>query len=310
MKKILCLLFVFFLFSATFARAETEKAFDMQATAEGIFVRNANLAVTEKIFADFGYNDYIYMPDWKYPPLFFENMPTDFNDLTDQSRRNRLFIRILAPLALYVNEKITLERYPLLQMEEKKDKGEKLSAEDCQKLEEMAIKYDVFTRMQGEDRCNILFNELLNRVDNVPPSFLIAAAAAESNWGTAREVALGNALYKQTVWYTDEGIKPLDDEDDSYRIKIYPTMLAAMEEYAQKFNIDVNFDHFRNLRRQRRNHSKPLRGNAMAYNMVRGSPLENYAGLISYIITFYDLVNIDEAELGSVKMFMEKKEES
>ena len=58
MKKILCLLFIFFLFSATFARAETEKAFDMQATAEGIFVRNANLAVTEKIFADFGYNDY------------------------------------------------------------------------------------------------------------------------------------------------------------------------------------------------------------------------------------------------------------
>lgn len=57
---------------------------------------------------------------------------------------------------------------------------------------------------------------------------------------------------------------------------------------------------------QRRNHEKPLRGNA-AYNMVRGSPLENYAGLISYIITFYDLVNLDEAELGSVNMFWKKE---
>ena len=58
---------------------------------------------------------------------------------------------------------------------------------------------------------------------------------------------------------------------------------------------------------QRRNHKKALRGNAMVYNMVRGSPLENYAGLISYIITFYDLVNLDEAELGSVDMFWKKK---
>ena len=142
----------------------------------------------------------------------------------------------------------------------------------------------------------------------MPPSFLIAAAAAESNWGTAREAGLGNALYKRKVWYTEEGITPLEDPDDSYRIKPYPTLLAAMEDYALNFNRDVNFAHFRDLRRQRRNHSKPLRGNAMAYNMVRGSPLENYAGLISYIITFYDLVNLDEAELGSVNMFWKKKE--
>lgn len=80
-----------------------------------------------------------------------------------------------------------------------------------------------------------------------------------------------------------------------------------MEDYALIFNSDVNFAHFRDLRRQRRNHDKPLRGNAMAYNMVRGSPLENYAGLISYIITFYDLVNLDEAELGSVNMFWKRK---
>ena len=162
--------------------------------------------------------------------------------------------------------------------------------------------------MTGDGRYEILLAELLNRADEVPPSFLIAAAAAESNWGTAREVRLGNALYKWKVWYTEEGIKPLEDPDDSYRIKTYPTLLAAMEDYALIFNSDVNFAHFRDLRRQRRNHDKPLRGNAMAYNMVRGSPLENYAGLISYIITFYDLVNLDEAELGSVNMFWKKKE--
>ncbi len=301
-------LLVFFFLLLPFNARPAEKL-EMELKAEGLFVNHVSTAVLQKMFADYGYHDYIYMPDWKYPPLFLGSFPSDFDQIEDKSLRNRLFIQILAPLALLVNERIVEERYPLLLMRERLDRQEQLTPADKEKLEELAKKYDFFTRMKGKERYDILLAELLNRVDAVPPSFLIAAAAAESNWGTAREVRLGNALYKQKVWFGEEGIKPLDDPDDSYRIKVYPDLLSAMEEYALKFNRDVNFDHFRNLRMQRRNHSKPLRGNAMAYNMVVGSPLENYAGLISYIITFYDLVNIDEAELGSVKMFLKEKEQ-
>ncbi len=286
--------------------ARTAEPLGMSLKTEGLYVDNVNVRVLRQMFADYGYKDYIYMPEWKYPPLFLNNLPADFATIEDKSFRNRLFIQILAPLSLLVNEKIVLERYPLLLMHERLEQKENFTAEDKKYLESLAEKYDIFSRMQGHDRYEILLTELLNRVDGIPPSFLIAAAAAESNWGTAREVKLGNALYKRKVWYKDEGIKPLEDPDDSYRIKTYPTLLAAMEDYALNFNRDVNFAHFRDLRRQRRNHSKPLRGNAMAYNMVRGSPLENYAGLISYIITFYDLVNLDEAELGSVNMFWKK----
>ncbi len=309
MKKSGAVLFLLLL-TALFEPAEVQAAepLAMELKPEGLYVDNVNVPVLQKMFADYGYKDYIYMPEWKYPPLFLNSLPEDFAKTEDKSFRNRLFIQILAPLALLVNERITLERYPLLLMRERLDKGEKLTAEDKKELERLAEKYDVFTRMKGDGRYEILLAELLNRADEVPPSFLIAAAAAESNRGTAREVRLGNALYKRKVWYTEEGIKPLEDPDDSYRIKTYPTLLAAMEDYALIFNSDVNFAHFRDLRRQRRNHDKPLRGNAMAYNMVRGSPLENYAGLISYIITFYDLVNLDEAELGSVNMFWKKKE--
>ncbi len=309
MKNIARPLFLLIALFFSVARAD-DKAFDMKFEPAGVFIRNVNVAVMQKIFEDYGYQDYLYMPDWTYPPLFLDNMPTDFASVTDKDLRNKLFIQILAPLALYVNEKILLERVPLMEMKQKLQNDGSLTKEERQKLEAAAVKYDIFTRMQGTDREHILLDELLRRVDGVPPSILIAVAAAESNWGTAREVALGNALYKQKVWYTDEGIKPLDDTDDSYRIKIYPTLLAAMEEYALKINSDINFKSFRDVRYYRRYYSSPLRGNAMVHNLVLGSPLENYAGLISYTITFYDLVNIDEAKLGSIKMFMEKKEES
>ncbi len=305
MKKAIAILLLCFLFISPKTYANNK--FDMKIEAEGIFISNASLKITQNIFNNYGYKDYIYMPDWKYPPLFFENLPQDFGDLKDKSLRNRLFIQILAPLALYVNEKIILERYPLLSIKEHLEEKKDLTEEEKQKLEEMAKKYDIFTRMQDQERYEIILNELLIRVDEIPPSFLIAIAAAESNWGTAREVKLGNSLYKWKIWHTEEGIKPLEDKDDSYRIKIYPSLLAAMEEYALKLNSDINFKSFRELRQHRRNHNSPLRGNAMVYNMVLGSPLQNYAGLISYIITFYDLVNIDEASLGSINQFLKEK---
>ncbi len=280
----------------------------MELTSEGLVVDNINTAVLQKMFADYGYNDYVYMKDWKYPPVFLQKFPSDFNQLKDKNLRNRLFIQILAPLAMLVNERIALERYQLLLLEERYQKNKTFTDEDKKQLEIWAKKYDVFTRMKGEEYYKILLSELLDKIDGVPPSILIAAAAAESNWGTAREVELGNSLYKWKVWYTDEGIKPLEEDDDSYRIKVYPSLLAAMEEYALKFNSDVNFKNFRVLRNHRRNHSKTLRGTTMVYNMVVGSPLENYAGLLSYIITFYSLGNLDEAELGRVDMLFDKKE--
>lgn len=62
--------------------------------------------------------------------VVFEQPAGRFCKTEDKSFRNRLFIQILAPLALLVNERITLERYPLLLMRERLDKGEKLTAEN------------------------------------------------------------------------------------------------------------------------------------------------------------------------------------
>lgn len=185
MKKSGAVLFLLLL-TALFEPAEVRAAepLAMELKPEGLYVDNVNVPVLQKMFADYGYKDYIYMPEWKYPPLFLNSLPEDFAKTEDKSFRNRLFIQILAPLALLVNERITLERYPLLLMREQLDKGEKLTAENKKELERLAEKYDVFTRMKGDGRYEILLAELLNRADEVPPSFLIAAAAAESNWGT------------------------------------------------------------------------------------------------------------------------------
>lgn len=90
------------------------------------------------------------------------------------------------------------------QIKQNFDKNHELSAEESRIIEKTAAEYDVFTRLKGYQRHKFLLTELLNRVDAVPPSFLIAAAAMETNWGTSRIVKEGNSLYKQLVWHSDK----------------------------------------------------------------------------------------------------------
>ena len=288
--------------------AENSPRLVMNLTAEGLFIDNANTLILQNIFNDYGYNDYILLKNQNYPPVFLQKFPSDFSQIKDENLRNHLFIQILAPLAMLVNERIVLERYELLKLQSRYQKSKIFNDDDKKKLDAWAKKYNVFTRMKNNDRYEVILQNLLNKIDTIPPSIMIAVAAAETNWGMAKELSLANSLYKQKIWYTSEGLRPLKNDDESYRIKIYPTLLAAMEEYALRLNSDVNFENFRVVRRYKRVHQQPLRGASMVYNMVLASPLQNYAGLLSYIIAFYDLGILDEAELGNINTLFNKKE--
>ena len=279
----------------------------MELKPEGMYVSDISTAALQQMFADYGYNDYIYMKNWQYPPIFLQQFPYDFTKIDDQDLRNRLFLQILTPLALLLNENIALERSEIAEMMQQQSRQQPLSEEQKQRLEALAEQYDVFTRVKAPERYDILLQNLFMKIDVVPPSLLLAVAAAESNWGTAAEVAAGNAVYKTKDWYTSEGIKPAEETDDSYRIKVYDSLYDAMADYALKLNSDVNFENFRLQRSMIKSRDKPVRGRVIVSDMVVGSPLENYAGMLSYIIAFYDLINLDEADLAGIDFFNKKE---
>ena len=295
--KILKLFALLFLLFDFVAKANGEFRFEVQP--EGIYIDNVNVAVLKKIFTDYGYTDLAKEPK-KIPTLMLQSMPFDFNDIKSKDERNKLFIQIMTPLVMKVNEDITIERKKLFDLKSANAKKEGLSEQQKKEAEDLAIKYDVFTRMKGKERYDIILEELTEKIDIIPASLFIAVAVAESNWGTSREVKEGNALFKEKEWFTDKGIKPAKEDDDSYRIKVYPNLLSAIEDYALKLNKDINFSYFRVSRKFLRIHNQVLKGRVTVHNMVTGSPLENYAGLLNYILTFYDLVNIDESQLDSI----------
>ncbi|MBP5399344.1 MAG: glucosaminidase domain-containing protein [Alphaproteobacteria bacterium] len=297
---------VLFFFGCLLQRSYAADEFKMDLQPEGLYLNNLNTGLLQRIFADFGYDSFI-NDDKRIPSIMLESMPIDFDKFEPKSERNRLFIMIMSPLVLKVNEEIVFERDEIEQLKKIFDENKTLSDKQKQKIEDWAVKYDVFTRIKGDRRYDLLLQKLLIKVDELPPSLLIAVAAAESNWGTAVEVKEGNALYKLKNWFSTDGIKPKDETDDSYRIKTYPNLLSAIREYAVKLNSDVNYRHLWISRQQLRKQKSILKGRITVYNMVVGSPLENYAGLLSYILTFYDLINVDMSELYNFAESLEKK---
>lgn len=268
------------------------------ASQQGLYIDKITVADLQKLYNENNYNQFIPRDTWQVPAIFLKRLPIDFAEIEDDNQRNQLFIQILSSLALKVNEDILAERKQLEKLTEHFEATHKLSKEQETWLETTAEKYNVFTRFKGYRRYKLLLSKLINKIDIVPPSIMIAAAGIETDWGKSRLVKEGNSLYKEVVWYTKEGLLPEDEtEDKTYRIKIFPSLYDAMKSFALKINSSVNFEDARTLREAQRRRRKIIDGRSMASSFVLLSPQPNFIGLLDYTVTFYELVNVDASEL-------------
>lgn len=292
----------FMCINVSYAHAEEEKKAKIDFRDGGIFLSSISSKELENIFESFEYTKYIYMPGWKYPPIFLDQMPYDFPNIDSKNKRINLFIRAMIPLTLKVNEEILFERQELIEIRYAFNKNQDLTNEEKEKLEKLAEKYDVFTRLKGFRRYNFIISQLDKKINTIPPSILIANAAIETNWGATDALMKANSLYKELVWFTDEGLDPEDPNDDSYRIKIFPTLYDSMKSFAFKINSNLNYEIFRHSRTNAFAREKKMDGRFLAHHMYYNSNIENFLGLLEYTITFYELTNIDKhAELGFPK---------
>ena len=276
---------------------------NISAFGAELYLKPVTTSELKKLYDFYGYHgekDYLMLPSYKYPALFLSHFPKDFNKITDEKERNALFIKILAPLALKLNQEIKQERSQLLNLNNKFEQNETLSKKEILTLEELAKKYDVFTRLKEDERTRFLLRELLLKIDFIPPSLLITAAAIETNWGTSRIVKEGNSLYKMLVWHTDKGLKPIGEkEDNTYRIKTYPDIYSSMKDFALSLNSELKYADMRDIRKEFFYRDNIPFGNILAPYLIWKSPLKNYAGMFQYTLAYYELNIIDKSSLDS-----------
>lgn len=298
-KRLLVLIGVLFSFSALAGGK-------VHVEDNSVYLSDFQTRELEKMFEELAYDKYIDLPDEEYPRIFVKNIPSDFATQENETERNRTFMKILIPIVLKINEEISDEREMvdalLYDFEQHKD----FSRMDMEYIDKLAQKYDVTTHFKDTRRYIKLLNELQKKVDIVPASLLVAGAAIYTNWGTSRIVLKANNLFKTKVWFEEDGLEPLEDKEDGYKYKIYPSLEACVRDYMLKLNSNINYALFRETRAVSRARADILYGKRMDWGMVLDSNLPNFGGLLDYTLTYYKLYHIDRAHLEGERLFEEQ----
>lgn len=176
------------------------------------------------------------------PKVYFVRLPSGLPEIRSAKQRKNLFIRIMLPLILKVNDDILADRGRLLTLEEHINAGHELPQRDVKWLSDLAIEY----RVKDADMA-----ELLNRVDAIPPSLALAQSAIESGWGTSRFAQQGNALYGQWTYGGDGLVPDRRDEGKDHRIKAFPRLIESVVGYARNLNTHAAYGELRATRARR-----------------------------------------------------------
>ncbi|RMF16015.1 MAG: hypothetical protein D6758_08720 [Gammaproteobacteria bacterium] len=211
-----------------------------------------------------------------YDPRILPN----FTAFKTVSERKRAFINFLLPLIDQANQNILAERREFLELKAKST----LTPVERERLHALARKY----RVLFEPENPAFWEELLERVDTLPPSLILAQAAIESAWGTSRFAIQGNNLFGMWCFSPGCGLKPLAREDDkSHEVRCYDSVLASIEDYLLNLNRHSRYAALRDQRKELRAANQPLSGLSLVqglhgYSETGGTYIDTVASVIRH----------------------------
>ncbi len=225
------------------------------------------------------------------PRRFVTHLPGDWRDIADADQRKRGFVALMLPLVLAVNERILAQRARLEGLLGRRASGQKLWVGDRAWLRALSRAYRA-----GPDRPD----ELLRRVDALPPSLVIAQSAIESGWGASRFAIEGNALFGQWTWGRGAGIVPLDrDQGKSHKIRKFGQLADSVAAYMRNLNVHSAYGRLRDIRARGRAAGARTGGMTLAGTLERYSERgAEYVADVRGIISTNGLAALDGARLA------------
>ena len=201
----------------------------------------------------------------------FDPQLPDFNDYSDVKEKKAAFFEFMLPLIEQENQRIAVLREQLLKLA---NKTEPLNKDEQAWLLELAEHYRVVATHNAEKPLDTrwLCNQLLSRVDQVPPSLALAQAANESAWGTSRFAVEGNNLYGLWCFRKGCGLVPGDRPDEAnYEVAKYYSPRQSVRRYIHNLNTHLAYQDFRAAREQQREQNQPLSGKKSVATLTRYS---------------------------------------
>lgn len=224
------------------------------------------------------------------PRFYLDSLPRDLARMSSVQARKTLFIKIVLPVVLRVNEELEAARRRVEWLLDRLARPGAIAPSDRRWLEEIAERCDI----DPFDR-----EALMSRLDVVPPSLAIAQAAEETGWGTSRFAREGNALFGMYTYRAALGMLPKRrDAHRRHRVRSFPSLLEAGSAYARNLNCHPAYAEFRQARAALRADGTPMSGYALAGELTRYSERGTaYIRTIRRIIRQNSLDDFDRARL-------------
>ena len=226
------------------------------------------------------------------PRVMVNHMPSDMHTIDDVASRKKIFVKVMLPLILKVNEDVLAERRRLEHLDAVMASGGRLTLNDVAWLDYMTEAYGV----AGSD-----IDALLRRVDVVPVSLALAQAAIESGWGTSRFARHGNAVFGQKAWNAHAGLVPRNrDLDKTHVVRSFQDLRAAVFAYVCNLNRHPAYAAFRGMRARLRAHEEPLDSHALATTLDHYAEEPDYIRHVHTLIDQNRFTDFDAARLAAV----------
>jgi len=217
------------------------------------------------------------------------------------STKKSIFLRLMASEALIANEEVTKERNKLISIVNKIGHSP-ITRKESEWLRNIAKKYKVI-KSASDILSREKIKQLVQRVDTVPPSLMVAQGAIESGWGTSRFAVEGNALFGQ--WsFSDKALKPKNQRKHlgNYGLATFDTPLDSIRSYILNLNTHPAYKEFRKRRIMLRKANLPLTGLSLTDTLKSYSERgEEYVNNLNHIIKSNHLEWLDYAQLSNEK---------
>jgi Bax protein len=221
-------------------------------------------------------HDLAIRPGAVLPDLFLHRLPGDIAAIRQAEERKAVFMRTLLPLVLKVNETWLARRQRVDALAPLMAIGAPLHPIDQAEL-------DALLRDIRMDRWN--HEEVLRRLDAIPPSLALAQAAEESGWGTSNAARTLNALFGEMV----------ARGPDAGQIRRFEDLSSTVAAYIRNLNTHPAYAEMRRRRAQLRALGEPVDGPALIPFLLRYS--ESGPDYIATIIRMNNLTQSDDVRL-------------
>jgi Bax protein len=221
----------------------------------------------------------------RFAPVVLETLPADYHDSMPVAERKALFMAILMPKILLINNEINADRQFL------ENVTDTLNAEQAARLDALIQRY-------GTDDPQ----ELLTRVDTIPPSLVVAQAVLEAGWGRSRLARSSNALFgMKSGRHSDRVAFGRCRQDAAECYRSFDSLTDSVGAYIHTLNTHSRYAGLRVRRAESRAAGRAPASLELATELqafsVRGAA---YVTDVQRLITSNKLENLDSATLAEL----------